>query len=268
MELWDRETLIFLIEEVQKTKNIKSKKKDDFIESIIDRIKNLKNFLKTNKVLRSISIGLILFLMISTLIPSKKINEEPKNIKNDKSIVELSANENVENKIKEDINSESMQNEEEKDNKDEIENNTLNEKEYWAFVDKTLKEIINDHGLAIYNIEHNYSYMVYYIAPAEYYDAEDKYIVTKLSYEDYKESIDDLKKSLKIHLDKVKIEEPKSIFSEPTCDILSLDFSASHIKGTSIRGLVPVGCYQIRIIDYYYGDEFIQIDYLKDFEYK
>lgn len=65
----------------------------------------------------------------------------------------------------------------------------------------------------------------------------------------------------------LKIEEAKSFFKYPKYYILWLKFFASDIKDTPILGLVQIGTYQIRIANYYY-DEFIQIDSIKEFDYK
>lgn len=143
----------------------------------------------------------------------------------------------------------------------------LNEDEFWDYIDVNIEEATKDTGLIIYMKTTNMPYKDYWFTPGIDPDGDGQYERTYLSYEEYLSAIDTLKTNLYTCLNKVSIEKPKSIFDDPTIDILSLRFHACNIKGTSIVGDVPVGCYQIRIVDYYYGEDFVQLDYLDEFEY-
>lgn len=258
VELWDRDKLISLIEKIDKENNERISHKGDFIDYKLDRVNNMRINLRDYISIRNVGIGIIIFVAISILVSSNEVDENTEKNKTDTIIIESDLNEESREGYKEDIEPVFV---EEKDKK------TLEEKEYWKFVDKSVKKIIRENGFVIYNEEHLAPYMRYYVTSCQY-DDEGKYMITRMPYEEYKEAVNNIKESLKQELNKIKIDEPKSIFHYPKSDILALSFFASDIKNTSVTGLVPVGSYQIRIIDYYYGDEFTQIDHLKEFEYK
>lgn len=144
----------------------------------------------------------------------------------------------------------------------------LKEDDFWDYVDKSLKKAIEDTGLVIYNKQYYPPYMNYYVTAAEDGKEDEILLIKKLPYEEYLSAVDTLKVNLNLYLDDVILEEPKSFFSYPACDILSLKFFTNDIDDTYVSGLVPVGSYQIRVVDYYYEDDHIQIDYLKEFKYK
>lgn len=144
----------------------------------------------------------------------------------------------------------------------------LSEKDYWEFIDTTIREVFRKQNLFIIRIDSRMPYCNYYIEPGRLLD-DNTYQPIGLQKDDYEALISEMKESLHQLLNQYSIDYGDGFFSRPNRDIVGLHFYNRFNNSVFGKGAcLGVADYQVDLLSYYYhhwSEDYIRMDSFDDY---